>query len=674
MFSASNFLPEALPNPADLQPAANLASVFEDIHNYVYANEGMLKDKIFNEVVRLLALKLHDEQHHSTVGLRFGITAPEFAVLARTGNSEFLSRLRQLQVEVIERFPRIFPDIPFQLKPLSLANAVAKLQLVSLHNTSQDAKGEAFQTFVYRHQRGDRGEFFTPIPIVRLAVEILAPTPTDRIIDPACGSGGFLIEVISYIFARNPSVMRSSYIQEQVRGIEFNPDIALSATIRLAFEGAAGQEISCDNSLLSNPSLDASFDLVLTNPPFGSKGKVEDRAILRHYELARKWTKTPSSEWEPSTTVLPGQTPEILFIEKCLRLLRPGGRLAIVLPEGTLQNVSYSYVRSWIRRHASPIAVIGIPQEAFIPYGTGIKTSLLVLQKGHEGSPQATFMGRIHKIGYDVKGQPTYRRSSSDGRTLGGMDSALIDEDVTTMAEAFRRGPTEEPYPPELDSFFLPAIELNSRLDVDHYRPLDQLLISRLSRASSKPLSSIASILQLPDSFRSDGTEQIRYVAISDVDAISMSVVSSHLMHPSEAPSRATYRLKAGDIITAISGASTGTAQQATTIVSADDEGVICSNGFAVLRDVSQVDPHFLLAFMRTEEFLNQVRRLMTGHAIPAISTADLGKVLVPIPGASEQRQIAEAMRASLEARAQSAVLASKALHATKLYLRRLAE
>ena len=160
----------------------------------------------------------------------------------------------------------------------------------------------------------------------------------------------------------------------------------------------------------------------------------------------------------------------------------------------------------------------------------------------------------------------------------------------------------------------------------------------------AKPLGEITDILTETDDFRLARDSAIRYIAISDVDARTMQVVSQQMIKAHEAPSRATYRVHAGDIITATSGASTGTARQATALITEDEDGAICSSGFAVLRNIHGVASLFLLAYMRTDFYLRQVRRLMTGHEIPAISTDDLSRVLVPIPSQAEQTRIANAI------------------------------
>jgi type I restriction enzyme M protein len=122
-----------------------------------------------------------------------------------------------------------------------------------------------------------------------------------------------------------------------------------------------------------------------------------------------------------------------------------------------------------------------------------------------------------------------------------------------------------------------------------------------------------------------------------------MQVISQHEMPAHAAPSRASYRLQTGDIVTAIAGANTGTTRQATALITDEEAGAICSNGLAVLRGVHDIEPMFFLAYLRTGSFLRQVRRRLTGHAIPAISLEDLANILVPIPPHARQLEIARA-------------------------------
>jgi type I restriction enzyme M protein len=641
LFSEDSLLPQDLPCSKELRPTHNLSAIFDECHNYIYANEGLLKDKIFHDIVKLVAMKLYDEHNTANGILQFGITSSEYRSILANKTSSFEVRINKLFKAVRDKYPSLFSDDSIKLKPLTLAYLIGRLQFVSLTQTPGDVKGEAFQKFVYRHQRGDRGEFFTPYPIVRLAVEMIAPKPNEVVIDPACGSGGFLIQTISHVCRNNLNIDRGDYIRRRIRGIEFNPDVALSAMIRLAFEGGVGTEIIYANALVENEELNNTFDVVLTNPPFGSKGKVEEQKILKFYQLARKWNKSHNGDWEVTRSVLSGQSPEILFIEKCLKLLRPGGRMAIVLPDGLLQNVSNGHVRFWICSQAKVLAVVSIPQEAFVPYGTGIKTSVLILQKLPVDTTKV-FMARIQKVGYDVKGQPIYKRDNDGTSIKASSGLPIVDDDIDEIISAYSKF-KDGNYKLESETMYvIPEGWLNTRLDAEHYQPDDRRLLERLEAIGAKPLGELADILKETDDFRLASDGKIRYIAISDVDTWAMQVLSQQIIKAHEAPSRATYRVRRGDIITAVSGASTGTSHHATALITEDEDGAICSNGFAVLRNIHDIDPLFLLAYMRTEYYLRQVRRLTTGHAIPAISTEDLSKVLVPIPPTDVQKRISD--------------------------------
>lgn len=368
--------------------------------------------------------------------------------------------------------------------------------------------------------------------------------------------------------------------------------------------------------------------------------------MLKPYVLARRWERGIDQSWSPTNTLLTGQSPDILFMEKCLNLLRPGGRMAIVLPDGLLQNISNSHIRFWTRLHTAVLAVISIPQEAFIPYGTGVKTSLLILQKLPAENHPSCFMARMQKMGYDVKGQPIHKRDEAGRLVTTSAGAFAVDDDVDEIAQAYRRFKNTGTLVQTSMIYSVQESELVSRLDAEYYQPDDCEMIKRLEAQGAQPLGKVADLLTESDSFRSSLNDEIRYIAISDVDFRTMQVVVQQEIKTHDAPSRATYRVCAGDIITATSGASTGISKQATALITEDEDGAICSNGFAVVRNVHSVNPLFLLAYMRTSAYLRQVKRLMTGHAIPAISMEDLAKVLVPVPPKDRQEAIARSVLA----------------------------
>jgi type I restriction enzyme M protein len=318
------------------------------------------------------------------------------------------------------------------------------------------------------------------------------------------------------------------------------------------------------------------------------------------------------------------------------------------------------------------LSVVSIPQEAFIPYGTGIKTSLLLLQK-LPADTEKVFMAQIQKIGYDVKGQPIHKKTNDGKMVKGKSGLPIVDTDIDEIISEYNRFKNGE-YEINKESIYtVPEKSLNTRLDVEHYKPEDRNLIEMLQTNGAEPLGELADILKETDDFRLASNGEIRYIAISDVDARTMQIVSYQIIKPYEAPSRATYRVRTGDIITAVSGASTGTERHATALITEDEDGAICSNGFAVLRNIHGIEPLFLLAYMRTDYYLRQVRRLMTGHAIPAISIEDFSKVLVPIPPMEVQKKISMEIATILAKRKETLKAGEKVIDETASLIAKIA-
>lgn len=339
--------------------------------------------------------------------------------------------------------------------------------------------------------------------------------------------------------------------------------------------------------------------------------------------------------------------------------------MAIVVPDGLLQNSSVGYVRAWLASCAEPLAVVSLPQETFIPFGTGIKTSVLFLRKKPGRGRARVFMARMNKVGYDVKGQPTHKRSD-EGNVLLMKGLPILDDDVQLVTESYQSFSARRQLEETESVFTVPRKVLNSRLDVEHYLPSDLDLVERLGNRDSKALGELVDIVGEMDRFRIQGEQEIRYIAISDIDARTMQVVAQQTMKAHEAPSRASYRLREGDIITAVSGASTGTRKHVSAVITQDEDGAICSNGLAVLRNIRGIHPYYLLAFMGTEQFLRQVRRMRTGHAIPSITTQDLGRVLVPIVSEKEQERIATEVARLLNLRREALILRRQLVEATE--------
>ncbi len=457
----------------DLKPATELKTVFETIHNHIYANEGLLKEKVFNEMLKLIFIKMADEKALAQK-CEFRITDKELDELEEGKENGFIERIFSLFERVKSRYPDVFdPNERLYLKPLTIAFVVSQLQKYSLINTAADVKGTAFQTFVYAHQRGERGEFFTPHPIVDLCVNMLDPKDNEKFIDPACGSGGFLVAGMNYIkekFVKERPELRNKatdflkeYAHAYISGIDINPDLAKVAKMHMVLYDDGHSGIFCANSLLDFDELvrisekagvsralrpqPGNFKVLMTNPPFGTKGKVTDKRILQNFELGHKWKKEKDGRWIKTNKILDGQIPEILFIERSLQLLDEGGRMAIVLPDGILNNASLKYVREFIASRARVLAVVSLPVGTFMQAGVNPKTSLLFLQKLSEEELEELkkkqypiFMAVAEKIGYDLSSKtpkPIYKRNEQGEILEDENKKPMLDSDVPDIIVNF---------------------------------------------------------------------------------------------------------------------------------------------------------------------------------------------------------------------------------------------
>lgn len=430
---------------SDLVPATEgFRKVFKRCHDYLHVNGNLGKEKAFFELLKLIFCKLYDEQE--TAGtLDFSISPDERR--SELGQRKLKGRICKIFDLVRSRYPYIFPTQgeTIELDNRSLAYTVAELQKYSLVQTPSDIKGEAYEEIVSVTSRRDHGAFFTPRNVCDMAVQMVFSTylPKQRlklrIIDPACGTGGFLRAALLCLKEIIQSQELSKYkgnlekaeprITERLKqlcdasifGIDKLPELVRAAQMNLALHGDGSTNIFWENSLLPEgewkdevrESIGLNkFDIVFTNPPFGSKLPIDDPHILDRYDLTKYEAKAPRSS-------LP---PEQLFVQRCLEFLKPGGRMAIVLPDSILSNPGLSWLRRWILKSAWIIASIDLPREMFARSDTHTMTAVLILQKFTDeqrrliaeiGRPTKyrIFMAIAEHCGWDLRGQPRYLRT-----------------------------------------------------------------------------------------------------------------------------------------------------------------------------------------------------------------------------------------------------------------------
>ena len=478
------------PTRANLKNAAadNLLFVFRTCHDYIYGNDGLHKDKAFFEFLKIIFCKIEDEKNlpHK---LNFYATSAERK--NPDGQLTVKNRIEKIFCDVKLRYPQIFSDADsLELTPRSLARVVSELQKYSLLNTNIDIKGKAYEEIVGANLRGDRGEFFTPRNVMKMVVEMIDPQLDEKILDSSCGTGGFPVVAMTHVMSKlekvfvdefkSPRADWNEFVRRQFQdkiaelagknffGFDLNPDLVKAAKMNMVMNNDGSGNIWQANSLLPphewsddfkrglaksfnitpeklrNANSIALFDVIVTNPPFGSKIPIDDEHILKQFDLAHVWTFDGVS-WLMTDRLQASVPPEILFVERCTQLLREGGRMGIVLPDSILGSPGLGYIREWIIRNHKILASVDLHADTFQPHN-GTQTSVLILQKKsreeifndeRNGIPDyEIFMAQVEHVGHDKRGNTTFKRDD-DGNEILLDGEKILDDETAEVARVY---------------------------------------------------------------------------------------------------------------------------------------------------------------------------------------------------------------------------------------------
>jgi type I restriction enzyme M protein len=439
---------------ADLKPTHNLKAIFKSIRNHLAANTvGATRDELLaGQLINIIFCKIYDEKY----------TAPNETVKFRAGINEkpkeVEKRIFDLFNEVKTKMPEVIDnEDKITLDTNSLMFIVGELQNYSLMNSERDVVADAFETFIGHALKGGQGQFFTPRNVVKMIVDILQPSESDKIIDPACGSGGFLIETLKSVWLKmDEKYQKLGWSENQIerekidvatknfRGIDKDYFLSKVAKAYMNLVGDGTTGIFCEDSLENSKNWRSeaktkielgAFDVLLTNPPFGDKIKVKGEDKLKQFELAYNWNS--KNDIYAKGKLKDEQPPQILFIERNLSLLKEGGRMAIVLPEGTFGNPSDRYIWNYITKNAQIEAIISTPTETFQP-NTHFKTSVLVLKKCNPEKDYSVFMGIANSCGHNKNGKEIYKINKDGSPILDKDGNKIIDDEIALIAGKYQ--------------------------------------------------------------------------------------------------------------------------------------------------------------------------------------------------------------------------------------------
>lgn len=650
----------------------SLKALIQELENDVLAGAGV---NAFDEVFKLIYTKLFDEMQSIRNENRF----LEFKKIGGD-DEEKADKMLKKKIQALfdrakEKWPKVF-DLKAQidLMPSHLAVCVARLQNVKLFNSNLEIIDDAFEYLMSKSSKGEKGQFFTPRYVIDMCVRMLNPQENESMIDTAAGSCGFPVHTIFYVWGNiydklgiprrdmfTAEVKPSEcidYVREKVFAIDFDENAVKVARTLNLIAGDGRTNIMRLNTLdygnwdemttldwLQKYSVgwlkmqdfcettgdysSFNFDIVMANPPFA--GDIQQREIISRYELAR------DSKGKYTSKI--GR--DILFIERNIHFLKPGGRMAIILPQGRFNNSSDKYIRDFISEHCRILAVIGLHENVFKPH-TGTKTSVLLVQKWDDDlcprrEDYPVFFATMRKPGKDNSGVKIYVKDSDGYIVRDAHNHPIVDHDLYNhegltqdgIAEAFiefakREGLSffgdarfsEERYRElvsglEVSEVMLSEIDLGDRIDAEYFSKSSMAIKHSLQNVNTVKLGNVARIVA--SAFYPAATQ---LYSVGDtpfvrcVDCVNYPVISygqdsafERIPRTFATENKGISMLRRNEIVIT----KVGTPCYASIIDDYDE--VALSRTVMGLKKIHGIDPHYLLIFLRCKYGFEQLMR-----------------------------------------------------------------
>lgn len=707
-------LEDLIANDKLVKENKSLKTLIEEMEDEVLANAGV---DVFEELFKLIFTKLYDEWY-SGQGSRRSKRSLEFR---NTGQTEaaLKNKIQDLFDKAKNKWEGVFSeDAKISLTPSHLSVCVSSLENVKLFNSNLDVIDEAFEYLINQSSKGDKGQYFTPRYVIDMCVKMLNPQEDEYMIDTAAGSSGFPVHTIfhvwrqilddegleaSHLFSLEDKPPRcNEYVEEKVFGIDFDEKaVRVARTLNLIagdgqtnvlhlntldfelWDEVTGQEDWDDvyhegfrrlKRLRPKGSKDYRefrFDVLMANPPFA--GDIKEPRMIARYDLAKK----PNGKWQNKV----GR--DILFIERNLDFLKPGGRMAIVLPQGRFNNSSDKNIRDFIAERCRVLAVVGLHGNTFKPH-TGTKTSVLFVQKWND-DPRAgplchctddynIFFATMRKTGKDNSGEKIFRRIipedeealseeqkhreflldphghlvvdhdlyNHDGMTEDGIAEAFIEFAKKENLSFFEFSPSLTPFDGtkyqqlmdglEAAEVLWSDLEFTRRLDSEYYRPGFLALEAKLLNKETCCIQDRASFLIGPfgSSFLVENYEEespYRYVRGKDVKPFFVTDDDNVHIPKSDYERLGRYHLRKNDILISVVG-TLGNAS----IVTEEIIPAVFSCKSTVIRSKDIDFSRYLLAYLNSDTGKNLLIRKARGAIQTGLNLDDLKTALVFLP------------------------------------------
>lgn len=609
-----------------------LKAVMAACHDLIWAKQGHDPAKAFDELGKLLFLKLYDERETPNYY--------EFVVIGDEKPRDTAKRIRELfdKAKQSYRYKDVFEskftkaeNIFLELDDYTIWQVVQKLQGYNLVETTENIKGADIKGYVFEEMvggtfRGELGQFFTPRTIVDFMVKMLDPDENDRIIDPACGSAGFLIMAIRHVkdrIKREMPNLRFSDIKDKIRffaehnlfGIDINDRMARVAKMNMIMHGDGHSGIFNLNGLYVNEDAprrakheirEKSFQIAFSNPPFA--GYEKEPEILKMFDLGKRKGKPRSV------------TKEVLFIERIIKLLDYGGKAGIVLPQGVFSNRSLKYVRDHIKKYCKILAIIALPIWAFRPSGTGVRGSLLFLERVKEvPEDYKIFVKKVEHIGYDSTGKPDKN-------------------DLDTVLQEYQKELNENDWITfkELDTCL--GYTNTGRIDAKFFVKESRELLNffKDSPYPLKKISEVADFSKETYNPKNEPEKKFIYVEVNDINVRTGKIRKRY--RTGKRVTQSTIVIHEGQLLVSRRWPDRG----AIAVVPKEFEGTLLVKEVSALTVKEEISREYLYHLFRTRPFLDLMDVYTTGEMSHRISETDLKNIRIPVPDLDTQNKIVE--------------------------------
>ena len=643
----------------NIEPVDSLIDVFKRIEDILH-QATFPPEKRYEIILQLLLAKIFDEHAFETRPL-LPLNIQDYASLGFTADmtKKKIAGIVKRAVSFYEKhLPNKISDT-LELSGDTLFEILRVLAPVKIIQSKRDVVQTFYMKFAKDLYKWDMAQYFTPTTVTDFIVDIINPQFGEHIADPACGSADFLVAAFRIGRKYNPG------FADCVWGIDNSPNAVQVAVLNMVLNGDGKTNIIKDDSLENIEKYSEKFDIITCNPPFGTKIVEKRKHVLQQFDLAFDWS-LENGNMVKTNSILSQQETGILFVELCLKACKPGGRIAIILPNGYLGNRSEKYhlLREWLLRHARIAAIVSLPRFTFKSSGADVSASVIYLEKRLspllrlEDEDYSFAVEMIEKVGWDAgnkKATPMYVRNQDDGSLIiDESGSPIIDcdfeaalkrisaSDAATFFEWLRIGKVSD----FKDAGWTSSIaqvygDPDLTLDPKRYSKKVAELRSNLLKENHMLLGELVDII--PERQLTSGKKAVviksqtyQYVEIQDMG---YGEYYSHELRGWELPSRARHFAEADDIFF---GAIWGSVTK-WCFIAQNAENVVITNGCyrCRMKKGKEIFLPDLLTYLNSEGWAVQMRAFARGSdGLAEICISDVINIVIPILPDSVRQEI----------------------------------